>query len=141
MDALKSAVAHNAAPFDQQELLEKQTFAQPLAAQSLAAGVFPVAFDVPATGQLFRFGQVMVVGQAPQITMIFLRKRLVQSLISLLLIMVVVCLMIHRYRLKAAARRFIVWAQNVPQGWLTSPPFRGIRKGSPSDITREDTHE
>ncbi|HVO33092.1 MAG TPA: hypothetical protein VMU17_04195 [Elusimicrobiota bacterium] len=54
-------------------------------AQQMAAGVFPVAFDVPTTGQLFHFGQVMVVNQAPKVTMYFLHARLLQTLDGLLI--------------------------------------------------------
>jgi hypothetical protein len=53
--------------------------------QQLATGVFPIAFDVPATGQLFRFGQVMVVGEAPRVSMTYFHAGFLYAFYWLLL--------------------------------------------------------
>jgi len=50
----------------------------------LSAGVFPIAFDLPASGQLFHFGQVMIVGQAPRVSMIYLHVGFLRSFQALL---------------------------------------------------------
>jgi hypothetical protein len=46
--------------------------------QQSSVGVFPVAFEVPASGQLFRFGQVMIVDGAPRLSMTYLHVTLVR---------------------------------------------------------------
>lgn len=48
-------------------------------------GVFPVAFELPASGQLFHFGQIMVVGQDTRLTMGYLHGRILQALWLLVL--------------------------------------------------------
>ena len=49
-----------------------------------ASGVFPVAFELPASGQLFHFGQIMVVGQDPELTMVYLHARIIHGLFLLM---------------------------------------------------------
>ena len=46
-----------------------------------ASGVFPVAFELPASGQLFHFGQIMVVGEDPELTMVFLHVRILDGIL------------------------------------------------------------
>jgi hypothetical protein len=53
--------------------------------QQLAAGIFPIAFEVPAMGQLFRFGQVMVVSESPEVTMSYVHVGVLQVLLVILL--------------------------------------------------------
>jgi hypothetical protein len=45
---------------------------------SQVSGIFPVAFEIPVSGQMFHFGQVMIVGQDPTVTMTFLHMHIVQ---------------------------------------------------------------
>ncbi len=87
--------------------------------QPLTEGVFPIAFDVPTTGQLFHFGQVMLVGQSPRVTMFFLQTRLIEAVQWLLFTSLLGVL--YRRRLfirrlyRAAATRIhpLLWIQIV----------------------------
>jgi hypothetical protein len=47
---------------------------------------FPVAFELPQSGQLFNFGQIMVVGQDPQLTVMYIHARIIQGLALLALL-------------------------------------------------------
>lgn len=49
------------------------------------SGVFPVAFQVPASGQMFRFGQVLVVGESPRLSLWFVHRWVVQGLLLIVL--------------------------------------------------------
>lgn len=51
--------------------------------EATRAGVFPVAFQVPSSGQLFRFGQVMIVNENPRLSLWFVHERIVTGLIFL----------------------------------------------------------
>ncbi len=73
-----------------EQIVDKQTelaskILQNAAPASAVAGVFPVSFDLPASGQLFHFGQVMVVGQAPHLTLGYLHRGFVQAAMALFL--------------------------------------------------------
>lgn len=76
-----AALAMGAAsePFDKQAALEADMIGQQKP-QALETGVFPVDFEVPASGQLFRFGQVMIVGQNPRVTMTFVHVTVIKAL-------------------------------------------------------------
>jgi len=74
--AAPASVAHQEAM--EKEMLHANT-------QQLVQGVFPIGFDVPASGQLFHFGQVMIVGQEPHITMTYVHVTIVKTLIVILL--------------------------------------------------------
>jgi len=82
VSALKSAAAD--------EIVAKQadmaaSLFQEKNAIPVSTGIFPVAFELPASGQLFHFGQIMVVGQDPQLTMAYLHVRILHVLFLLLL--------------------------------------------------------
>jgi len=80
-----------AASAEADELVEKQaalagSLFEANAPLPTATGVFPVAFELPTSGQLFHFGQIMVVGQDPQLTMYYLHGRIIQGLVFLILL-------------------------------------------------------
>jgi hypothetical protein len=54
-------------------------------AAAFSTGVFPVAFSVPESGQLFHFGQVMIVGQSPKLSMTFVHANVIRGVMLLLL--------------------------------------------------------
>ena len=56
-------------------------------------GIFPIAFELPASGQLFNFGQIMVVGEDPQVTLFFLHARILQALALSVLLAAGYCLL------------------------------------------------
>jgi len=59
--------------------------AQSIAPASVRQGVFPIAFDIPAAGQLFTFGRTMVVNETPRLTCLFVDAVLVQAFAAFLL--------------------------------------------------------
>lgn len=84
-------------------------------------GVFPVAFQVPASGQLFRFGQVMIVGESPWLSVWFVHERVVQGLLMIAFLLMGMFLYWQReiilQTLKAMAARIHLPARliNAPQ--------------------------
>jgi hypothetical protein len=83
MMSAKSAVMADAVAEKQEEVAA--SLFQAGAPASTATGVLPVAFELPASGQLFHFGQVMVVGQDPLLRMVFVHARIIQALWLLVL--------------------------------------------------------
>jgi hypothetical protein len=78
-----AALTETSVPVERQAELESEMIqTKP---QTLASGVFPIAFNVPTSGQLFHFGQVMIVGQAPQITMTFVHVSALKMMVVILL--------------------------------------------------------
>lgn len=91
-----AAVVHQASL--EQEMFRKKE-------QQLAAGVFPVDFQVPASGQLFHFGQVMVVGQDPRVSMFFVHVYIVHLFGILLFGLLCAALYRNRERVMKAISR------------------------------------
>jgi hypothetical protein len=48
------------------------------------SGIYPVAFNLPASGQVFNFGQVMIVGQAPTVTLTYVHANIVRTIVLML---------------------------------------------------------
>jgi hypothetical protein len=91
------------------EEMEAKTLTTP--AQSMTEGVYPIAFAVPSAGQLFHFGQVMVVDQAPQVSMVYLHV----AFLRILCLMIVGILCLLGYKARAHLSRFAV----DKLGWTT----------------------
>ncbi len=71
------------APAKRQARLESEMLSGNV--QQMVAGVFPIAFNVPTSGQLFHFGQVMVVGSEPQVTMTYVHLYVMKTVYFLIL--------------------------------------------------------
>lgn len=75
----------------------------------MSPGIFPVAFELPATGQLFNFGQIMVVGQDPELTFVFFHERILHTLIILILLGIAVAMYRQRQWLLIQGRAMAQW--------------------------------
>jgi len=82
---------------DKRKEVLKKDFSQ-LASRMMASQ--PAA----AAGQLFNFGQIMVVGQDPMVTLVFLHVRLVKAMMGILLALFGIAL----YRWREQAQEFLL---------------------------------
>jgi hypothetical protein len=99
---------------NRQEKMQSEGFALPQsAAQAVRPGVFPISFDIPSTGQLFNFGQVMIVGQSPRLNMLYLHAWIVRSLFLALLGYMGVLLYRNRESVARVGRVLSVVFQNL----------------------------
>jgi hypothetical protein len=94
------------------EKIEADAFTGP--AQAMTEGVYPIAFSVPSAGQLFHFGQVMVVDQAPQVSMLYLHV----AFLRILCLIIVGILGFWAFKARKLLNRLAV----DKLGWTTQNP-------------------
>jgi hypothetical protein len=81
---MKGRAAEAEPAFDAVERQEQLAFTSIAPAESVRPGVFPVAFEIPASGQLFHFGQAMIVGESPRLSLLYAGAGVVRALLLLM---------------------------------------------------------
>jgi hypothetical protein len=83
-ERMKGRAAEAEPAFDAVERQEQLAFTSIAPAESVRPGVFPVAFEIPASGQLFHFGQAMIVGESPRLSLLYAGAGVVRALLLLM---------------------------------------------------------
>lgn len=91
------AVSKNAALMDRMVTRQMEMASEAMApAEATAAGVYPVAFEIPSQGQLFSFTQVMIVDKSPSLSIFYVHHWIIRCLLGLLFAGLAALLYIYR---------------------------------------------
>lgn len=125
VDELNERVLAGAAPASVNkphwESRQKELMGKSMDGTGQRAGALPLAFEIPASGQLFNFGQVMIINKSPKLTWFYMSAGLWNAILLALFGLLFALVYRDRERLlKLARQAAAVAARHWPAKWRPS---------------------